>query len=75
MPWRQTPTTNASPGDIAMSKVEEFHLHPFGWENDPEEERFRLSTLDYLTTTTWTNTAIFFKLTDAEKMLVTDHTR
>ncbi|KAJ0314153.1 hypothetical protein Brms1b_007117 [Colletotrichum noveboracense] len=31
-----------------MPRVEEFQLHPSGWENDPDEERFKLSTLDYL---------------------------
>ncbi|KAH7064121.1 hypothetical protein BKA63DRAFT_572553 [Paraphoma chrysanthemicola] len=55
-----------------MPSIEEFHLRPVGWENGPEEERFRLSTLDYLTTTTWTNTAIFFKLTDEEKIKATE---
>ncbi|KAH7134484.1 transferase [Dactylonectria estremocensis] len=50
-----------------MPTVKEFQLHPLGWENDPEEERFRLSTLDYLSTTTYTNVAIFFKLEDTEK--------
>ncbi|KAK8136798.1 hypothetical protein PG984_004738 [Apiospora sp. TS-2023a] len=34
-----------------MSRVEESQLHPFGWKNDPEEERFKLSTLDYLSRT------------------------
>jgi hypothetical protein len=53
-----------------MPKVEEFQLHPLGWENDPEEERYRLSTLDYLTTITYTNTAVFFKLEEADKVLV-----
>ncbi|KAJ4363404.1 hypothetical protein N0V83_009697 [Neocucurbitaria cava] len=50
-----------------MPRVKEFQLCPFGWENDPAEERYKLGTLDYLSTTTWTNTAIFFKLEDAEK--------
>jgi hypothetical protein len=56
-----------------MPKVKEFQLHPFGWENDPEEERFKLSTLDYLSTTTYTNMAVFFKLEEAEKSLVLDY--
>ena len=56
-----------------MPSVKEFHLHPLGWENDPEEERFKLSTLDYLSTTTYTNMAIFFKLEDAEKTLVLNY--
>ncbi|KAH7072501.1 hypothetical protein FB567DRAFT_204249 [Paraphoma chrysanthemicola] len=55
-----------------MPTIEEFHLRPFGWENSPEEERFRLSTLDYLTTTTWVHTALFFKLADEEKIKATE---
>ncbi|RYP69111.1 hypothetical protein DL771_006265 [Monosporascus sp. 5C6A] len=50
-----------------MPKQEIFNLHPFGWENDPETERFKLSTLDYLTVCTYNNYAIFFKLGDADK--------
>jgi hypothetical protein len=53
-----------------MPTVREFNIHPLGWENDPEEERFKLCTLDYLSTTTYTNTAAFFKLEDTEKTLV-----
>ncbi|KAL7627871.1 hypothetical protein AAE478_002066 [Parahypoxylon ruwenzoriense] len=50
-----------------MPKQEVIRLCPFGWENDPEEERFKVSTLDYLTACTYTNFAIFFKLDDADK--------
>ncbi|RFU29700.1 hypothetical protein B7463_g6646, partial [Scytalidium lignicola] len=50
-----------------MPRIQEFQLHPFGWENDPEEERFKLSTIDYLTTTTYLPMAIFFRLEEAEK--------
>jgi hypothetical protein len=53
-----------------MPRIEEYQLYPLGWENDPEEERFRLSTLDYLSTTTYTNTALFFKVADTDKPLV-----
>lgn len=53
-----------------MPIVKEFHLHPLGWENDPEEERFKLSTLDYLSTMTYTNSVLFFKLQDADRELV-----
>jgi len=52
-----------------MPRVQEFQLHPFGWENDPEEERFKLSTIDYLTTTTWLPLTFFFKLEEADKRL------
>ncbi|OTA55459.1 hypothetical protein K449DRAFT_408814 [Hypoxylon sp. EC38] len=50
-----------------MPKHETFNLHPFGWENDPDEERFKLSTLDYLTAATYNNYALFFQLSDAGK--------
>lgn len=53
-----------------MPKVQELQLHPLGWENDPEEERFKLSTLDYLSAMTYNNYALFFKLDDEEKGLV-----
>ncbi|KAK3298751.1 acyltransferase [Chaetomium fimeti] len=42
-------------------------LHPFGWENDPEEERFKVTTLDYLTACTYNNYALFFRLDDVDK--------
>ncbi len=50
-----------------MPKQEVYNLHPFGWENDPEEERYPLSTLDYLTVCTYNNYALFFKLEDKDK--------
>jgi hypothetical protein len=58
---------NSPTRDNDMPKIKEYQLHPCGWENDPEEERYRLSTLDYLTTTTFTNTAFFFRLEEPEK--------
>ena len=50
-----------------MPKVQELQLHSLGWENDWEEERFKLSTLDYLSAMTYNNYALFFKLDDEEK--------
>ena len=50
-----------------LVNMSEMQLRPLGWENDPGEERFKLSTLDYLTTTTWTNMAIFFPLEETQK--------
>ncbi|SPO01626.1 related to Tri201 - trichothecene 3-O-acetyltransferase [Cephalotrichum gorgonifer] len=50
-----------------MPNLEELHLHPLGWENDPEEERRKLSTLDYLSAMTYNNYALFFKLDDDDK--------
>ncbi|KAF2105485.1 hypothetical protein BDV96DRAFT_592413 [Lophiotrema nucula] len=53
-----------------MPQVEEIQLHPWGWENDPQEERFKLSTFDFLSTITYTNMAVFFKIEDSQKMSV-----
>ncbi|KAK1702852.1 transferase family-domain-containing protein [Colletotrichum lupini] len=50
-----------------MPKEEVYDLHPHGWENDPEVERFRVSTLDYLTCQTYNHYAVFFRLDDAAK--------
>lgn len=48
-------------------KQEVFHLHPTGWELDPEEEKFKLSTLDYLVSCVYVSYAIFFKIDDDEE--------
>lgn len=50
-----------------MPKKLEFRLFPLDYENDPEEERFRLSTLDYLTACSYNNYALFFELNDEDK--------
>ncbi|KAL2138699.1 hypothetical protein VTI28DRAFT_6372 [Corynascus sepedonium] len=50
-----------------MPRHEVHLLRPFGWENDPEEERFKVTTLDYLTACTYNNYALFFRLEDANK--------
>jgi hypothetical protein len=44
-----------------------YHLHPLGWENDPDEERIALSTLDYLPPYLYNNYVLFFKLDDADR--------
>ncbi|KAI6516271.1 hypothetical protein MCOR05_011715 [Pyricularia oryzae] len=43
------------------------HLRPLGWESDPEEERFSLSTIDTMTSCAYNNYAVFFRLGDEEK--------
>ncbi|KAM0256389.1 hypothetical protein ACHAQJ_005040 [Trichoderma viride] len=48
-------------------KQDVFHLHPLGWENDPKQETFGVSTLDYLSAITYNNYAIFFKMDDDMK--------
>ncbi|OBR06059.1 Acyl transferase [Colletotrichum higginsianum IMI 349063] len=50
-----------------MPREEVYDLRPYGWENDPEVERFRLSTLDYLTVLSYNHYAIFFRLDDSAK--------
>ncbi|KAL4879182.1 transferase family-domain-containing protein [Aspergillus karnatakaensis] len=43
------------------------HLHPQGWESSPEEERFKVTTLDYLSVCSYNMYALFFRLdTDNE---------
>ncbi|OJJ04313.1 hypothetical protein ASPVEDRAFT_136175 [Aspergillus versicolor CBS 583.65] len=50
-----------------MVKQEIYKLRPTGWESDPEDEYFKLSTLDYCVGQVYTNYALFFKLPDIEK--------
>lgn len=50
-----------------MGKQEIYQLHPTGWESDPPDEYFKLSTLDYCVGQVYTNYALFFKLADVEK--------
>ncbi|KAK3403187.1 hypothetical protein B0T20DRAFT_18788 [Sordaria brevicollis] len=50
-----------------MPKLDVYHLRSFGWENDPEEERLKLSTLDYISVSTYNNYCLFFRLEDALK--------
>lgn len=55
-----------------MPKTEEYQLRPLGWEQDPEEERLRFSSLDYLAACTYNSYAIFFKLADEERANAVD---
>ncbi|KAK3292085.1 transferase [Chaetomium fimeti] len=50
-----------------MPKTEEYQFRPLGWENDPEVERLRFSSLDYLAACTYNSYALFFKLEDEER--------
>ncbi|QRD94695.1 hypothetical protein F9C07_2205456 [Aspergillus flavus] len=56
----------------AMAKQEVFYLQPLGWENDPDEERYKVSTLNYLTARSYNNYALFFKLDNVDKPKVVD---
>lgn len=53
-----------------MGKQEIYKLHPTGWESDPADEYFKLSTLDYCVGQVYTNYALFFKLPDTQKPTV-----
>ena len=55
-----------------MAEQDVYYIHPSGWEGDPEEERFKVSTLDYLTVCTYNNYALFFRLEDDEKSRVVE---
>jgi hypothetical protein len=48
-------------------RSEVIHLHPAGWEQDPEDEYHRLSTLDYCVAMVYTGYGLFFQLTDEQK--------
>ncbi|KAM0193142.1 hypothetical protein ACHAPI_007872 [Fusarium lateritium] len=50
-----------------MPREEEFNLHPLGWEDSPDEERFKLCALDYLSTITYTASVVFFKTDNTDK--------
>ncbi|KAH8898183.1 hypothetical protein GQ53DRAFT_881196 [Thozetella sp. PMI_491] len=50
-----------------MVKSEEYWLRPLGWEHDPEEERIRFSTFDYLSACVYNSYALFFNLEDKER--------
>ncbi|KAE8153184.1 acyl transferase [Aspergillus avenaceus] len=43
------------------------NLHPHGWETSPDEERFKVSTLDYLTGLCYTHFAVYFRIPELEK--------
>ncbi|KAL4771723.1 hypothetical protein BDW60DRAFT_207789 [Aspergillus nidulans var. acristatus] len=50
-----------------MPKQEVFELRPEGWQSDPSDEYFKLSTLDYCVAQVYTNYALFFRLSEVDK--------
>lgn len=50
-----------------MPKQEIFHLHPLGWESDPDEETYKFSTLDYLPPCLYNNYVLYIRLHDEDK--------
>lgn len=55
-----------------MSSRQVFELYPSGWEHDPEEERFKLSTIDYTLNCAYTHYVLFFRLDDTKKSYAVD---
>lgn len=47
-----------------MAKQETYELDPLGWETDPAEERFRLSTIDLTPNCAYNHYVLFFRLED-----------
>lgn len=50
-----------------MPKQDVLHLRPLGWENDPEEERIKLSTIDPTTTCAYNHYVLYFRVDEATK--------
>lgn len=55
-----------------MPKQETLHLRPTEWENDPEEERIKLSTIDPTPNCSYTHYVVFFRLDDNAKQQAAD---
>lgn len=45
-----------------MENSEIHNLHPSGWETDPAEERYRLSTIDLTPNCAYNHYVLFFRL-------------
>lgn len=50
-----------------MPKTVKYQLQPLGWETDPEEERIRFSSLDYLAACLYNSYAVFSSSKTAAK--------
>lgn len=55
-----------------MSPNEIFQLRPSGWETDPAEERFKLSTIDPTPNCAYNHYVLFFRLNDEDRAKVVD---
>ncbi|KAL4895610.1 hypothetical protein BDV59DRAFT_211262 [Aspergillus ambiguus] len=49
-----------------MPRQDLIYLQPSGWQNDPEEERLKVSTLDYLAPCTYNGHSFFVQWFDAD---------
>ncbi|KAH9893055.1 hypothetical protein F4778DRAFT_795065 [Xylariomycetidae sp. FL2044] len=50
-----------------MSDTTVYEVRPTGWEADPEEERFKVSTIDRTPVCAYNHYVVFFRVGDAEK--------
>ncbi|KAK2053879.1 acyltransferase [Colletotrichum caudatum] len=55
-----------------MSSRQIFQLRPLGWENDPEEERFKLSIIDPTPNCAYNHYGLFFRLEDSKRSSAVD---
>lgn len=55
-----------------MPPNETFQLRPFGWETDPAEERFKLSTIDPTPNCAYNHYVLFFRLDDDDRAKAAD---
>lgn len=55
-----------------MEKREIHELHPLGWETDPAEERFKLSTIDLTPNCAYNHYVLFFRLEEEKSAKVAD---
>ncbi|KAL2267833.1 hypothetical protein VTJ83DRAFT_5110 [Remersonia thermophila] len=50
-----------------MPETTVYEIRPLGWENDPEEEKLKLSMLDIFSVQAYNPFTLFFKLSDNER--------
>lgn len=55
-----------------MLPDETFQLHPLGWESDPAEERFKLSTIDPTPNCAYNHYVLFLRLDDEDREKVAE---
>lgn len=55
-----------------MPPDETFQLRPSGWEADPAEERFKLSTIDPTPNCAYNHYVLFFRLDSDERAKAAD---
>ncbi len=65
--YAQQYTNIASAEMVVVPKQVLYHIHPLGWENDPEEERFPISCIDFDVPHNYHIYGLYIRLDDAAK--------